>query len=97
MISASIREYNRRNGFFPEFFCATAKLFLHAKILRAIPDTLPVLLARRAPIDRGRIVSFRELAAESGSIAQGLLRLGPPAGDRVRKGGLREMAEALLH
>jgi len=51
--------------------------------------TLPALLARRlnsgtpALVDRGRQVSFRDLAAESGRVAGGLRRLGVRAGDRV--------------
>ena len=55
-----------------------------------IPDTLPALLAQRinnnsasALIDRGRPVSYRELADESARIAQGLRKLGVRAGDRV--------------
>lgn len=53
------------------------------------PDTLPVLLAARADapapalIERGRPVSFRELADESRCVANGLQRLGLRAGDRV--------------
>jgi len=54
-----------------------------------IADTLPALLAARANvaapalIERGRLVSFRELAAESRRLAGGLQRLGLQAGDRV--------------
>lgn len=53
------------------------------------PDTLPALLATRADaaapalIERGRPVSFGELAAESRRVANGLQRLGLQAGDRV--------------
>jgi hypothetical protein len=59
--------------------------------LNAIPGTLPALLAQHvnsvtpALIERGRPVSFRELADESRRVAQ------------FHKGRLREMAEALLH
>jgi fatty-acyl-CoA synthase len=54
-----------------------------------IPDTLPALLAQRfnnpapALIDRGRPVSYRELAEESRRVAQGLRKLGVRAGDCV--------------
>ncbi len=54
-----------------------------------IPDTLPALLAQRinnaspALFDRGRPVSYRELAEESRRVAQGLRRLGVRAGDCV--------------
>ena len=54
-----------------------------------IPDTLPALLAQRlnnaapALFDRGRPVSYRELADESARFAQGLRRLGVRAGDCV--------------
>lgn len=54
-----------------------------------IPDTLPALLAQRlncaspALFDRGRPVSYRELADASARLAQGLRRLGVRAGDRV--------------
>src|SRR3990172_4201995 len=53
------------------------------------PATLPALLAQRintaapALIDRGRPVSFRELAAESRRLARGLRQLGVRAGDCV--------------
>ena len=53
------------------------------------PGTLPALLAQRlntaapALIDRGRPVSFRELAAESRRVARGLQQLGVRAGDCV--------------
>jgi fatty-acyl-CoA synthase len=69
----------RRCGFFPE----------RGKILNAIPDTLPALLAQYvntatpALIDRGRPVSFRELADESRRVARGLQRLGVRPGDCV--------------
>jgi fatty-acyl-CoA synthase len=69
----------RRCGFFPE----------REKILNVIPGTLPALLAQhvnnRAPalVDRGRPVSFRELADESRRVAQGLRRLGVKPQDRV--------------
>lgn len=52
-------------------------------------DTLPALLAARADaaapalIERGRAVSFRELAAESRRLAGGLQRLGLQPGERV--------------
>jgi fatty-acyl-CoA synthase len=54
-----------------------------------IPDTLPALLAQRinnpapALLDRGRPVSYRELADASARIAQGLRKLGVAAGDCV--------------
>jgi fatty-acyl-CoA synthase len=54
-----------------------------------IPDTLPALLAQRlnnpapALFDRGRAISYRELAGESARVAQGLRALGVRAGDRV--------------
>lgn len=54
-----------------------------------IPDTLPALLAQRinnaapALLDRGRAVSYRELADASRRIAQGLRGLGVRPGDRV--------------
>jgi fatty-acyl-CoA synthase len=54
-----------------------------------IPDTLHALLAHRinnaapALIDRGRPVSYRELADEASRLAQGLRRLGVRAGDCV--------------
>src|SRR6185503_11979716 len=54
-----------------------------------IPDTLPALLAQYvnnaspALIERGRMVSFRELAGESRRVAQGLRQLGVRPGDRV--------------
>lgn len=55
-----------------------------------IPDTLPALLAQRinngaapALIERGRSVSYGELAGESRRVARGLRRLGVRAGDRV--------------
>jgi fatty-acyl-CoA synthase len=54
-----------------------------------IPDTLHALLAQRinnaapALIDRGRPVSYRELAGESRRVAQGLRKLGVHAGDCV--------------
>lgn len=54
-----------------------------------IPDTLHALLAQRinnaapALIDRARPVSYRELAGESGRVAQGLRKLGVRAGDCV--------------
>ena len=57
--------------------------------MNAIPDTLPALLAQRvntvtpALIDRGRPVSFRELAGESRRVAQGLRQLGVRPGDCV--------------
>ncbi|HLX81576.1 MAG TPA: AMP-binding protein [Burkholderiales bacterium] len=57
--------------------------------MNAIPDTLPALLAQRvnsvtpALIDRGRPVSFRELAGESRCVAQGLRRLGVRPGDCI--------------
>jgi len=57
--------------------------------LNANPGTLPALLAQHvnsvtpALIERGRPVSFRELADESRRIAQGLRRLGVQPGDRV--------------
>jgi fatty-acyl-CoA synthase len=69
----------QRYEFFPE----------RGKILNAIPDTLPALLAQRvnsvtpALIERGRPVSFRELAEESRRVAQGLRRLGVQPGDCV--------------
>src|SRR5436190_7846198 len=59
------------------------------KNLNAIPGTLPALLARNmncatpALIERGRQVSFQELADESRRVAQGLRRLGVQPGDRV--------------
>src|SRR5258706_5260592 len=59
------------------------------KNLNAIPGTLPTLLARHvnsvtpALIDRGRPVSFAELADQSRRVAQGLRRLGVQPGDRV--------------
>ncbi|MBC7802423.1 MAG: AMP-binding protein, partial [Candidatus Parcubacteria bacterium] len=57
--------------------------------MNEIPDTLPALLAQRANaaapalIDRGRQVSFLELADESRRVAQGLRGLGVQPGDRV--------------
>jgi fatty-acyl-CoA synthase len=54
-----------------------------------IADTLPALLAARADaavpalLERGRPVSFRDLAAESRRLAGGLQRLGLRQGDRV--------------
>ena len=54
-----------------------------------IPDTLPALLAQRlnnaapALLDRGRAVSYRELAGASARFAQGLRKLGVGAGDCV--------------
>jgi len=54
-----------------------------------IQDTLPALLAQRinnaapALFDRGRPVSYRELAGESRRVAQGLRGLGVRAGDCV--------------
>ena len=57
--------------------------------MNAIPDTLPALLAQRvnsvtpALIDRGRPVSYRELAGESRRVARGLQRLGVRPGDCV--------------
>jgi fatty-acyl-CoA synthase len=54
-----------------------------------IPDTLPALLAQRlnsatpALIDRGRPVSYRELAGAARGMAQGLRKLGVRAGDCV--------------
>ncbi len=54
-----------------------------------IPDTLPALLAQRinnaapALLDRGRPMSYRELADESARFAQGLRKLGIRKGDRV--------------
>jgi fatty-acyl-CoA synthase len=54
-----------------------------------IPDTLPALLAQRlnsatpALLDRGRPVSYRELADAGARIAQGLRKLGVRAGDCV--------------
>ena len=54
-----------------------------------IPDTLHALLAQRinnaapALIDRGRPVSYRELAGASRRVAQGLRKLGVRAGDCV--------------
>jgi fatty-acyl-CoA synthase len=54
-----------------------------------IPDTLPALLAQRlnnaapALFDRGRPVSYRELAEESRRVAQGLRKLGVRTGDCV--------------
>ena len=57
--------------------------------MNAIPDTLPALLARyvnnAAPalVERGRMVSFRDLAGESRRVAQGLRQLGVRPGDRV--------------
>lgn len=54
-----------------------------------IPDTLHALLAQRinnaapALIDRGRPVSYRELAGESRCIAQGMRKLGVREGDCV--------------
>jgi len=57
--------------------------------LNIIPDTLPALLAQRvnnatpALIERGRLVSFRQLAEESRRVAQGLRRLGVQPGDCV--------------
>ena len=54
-----------------------------------IPDTLPALLAQRlnnaspALFDRGRPVSYRELAEASARLAQGLRKLGVRAGDCV--------------
>jgi fatty-acyl-CoA synthase len=57
--------------------------------LNEIPDTFPALLAHRvnnaapAMIERGRPVSFRELADESRRVAQGLRRLGVQPGDCV--------------
>lgn len=54
-----------------------------------IPDTLPALLAQRinnaapALLDRGRPISYRELADASRRIAQGLRGLGVRPGDRV--------------
>jgi fatty-acyl-CoA synthase len=68
-----------RCDFFPE----------RGKILNAIPDTLPALLAQRvntvtpALIERGRPVTFRALAEESRRVAQGLRRLGVQPGDCV--------------
>ena len=59
------------------------------KNLDAIPGTLPALLARHmnsaapALIDRGRRVSFQELADESRRVAQGLRQAGVQPGDRV--------------
>src|SRR4029079_1841741 len=72
-----------------KFLCADANLFLRRKKLNAIPDTLPALLAQYvnnaspALIERGRMVSFRELAGESRRVAQGLRQLGVRPGDRV--------------
>ena len=57
--------------------------------MSAIPETLPAFLAQHvnsvtpALIDRGRPVSFRELAEESRRIAQGLRGAGVQPGDRV--------------
>jgi fatty-acyl-CoA synthase len=57
--------------------------------LNAIPDTFPALLAHRvnsaapALIERGRALSFRELAEESRRVAQGLRALGVQPGDCV--------------
>lgn len=57
--------------------------------MNAIPDTLPALLARHANvatpalIDRGRAISFCELAGESRRVARGLQRLGVQPGDCV--------------
>ena len=54
-----------------------------------IPDTLPALLALRlnssapALFDRGRPVSYRELADASARLAQGLRKIGVRAGDCV--------------
>lgn len=54
-----------------------------------IPDTLHALLAQRfnnaapALIDRGRLVSYRELARESRRVAHGLRKLGVREGDCV--------------
>ena len=54
-----------------------------------IPDTLPALLAQRinnaapALFDRGRPVSYRELAESSRRLAQGLRKLGVRGGDCV--------------
>ncbi|MFY9316987.1 MAG: AMP-binding protein [Burkholderiales bacterium] len=54
-----------------------------------IPDTLPALLAQRlnsatpALLDRGRPVSYRELADASARLAQGLRKLGVRAGDCI--------------
>jgi fatty-acyl-CoA synthase len=65
------------------------RIFLNAKILNAIPETLPAFLAQHvnsvtpALIDRGRPVSFRELAAESRRVAQGLRGAGVQPGDCV--------------
>ena len=78
-IQSPQRIFLRRCEFFPE----------RGKILNAIPDTLPALLAQRvnsvtpALIERGRPVSFRALAEESRRVAQGLLRLGVQPGDCV--------------
>ncbi len=57
--------------------------------MNAIPETLPAFLAQHvnnvtpALIDRGRPVSFRELAEESRRIAQGLRGAGVQPGDCV--------------
>ncbi len=57
--------------------------------MNAIPDTLPALFAQHANvaapalIDRGRAVSFCDLADESRRVAKGLQRLGVRPGDCV--------------
>lgn len=91
IISISQREYNHRR----KFFCCNCEFFpdrgFYFDFLNLIvkPDTLPTLLAQRvnaatpALIDRGRPVSFRELADESRRVAQGLQRLGVQPGDCV--------------
>ncbi len=57
--------------------------------MSAIPRTLPQLLAERAAlhtpmlVERGRPVTFRDLADEARRVAYGLARLGVTPGDRV--------------
>ncbi|HXD52667.1 MAG TPA: AMP-binding protein, partial [Burkholderiales bacterium] len=70
-----------------KFFQRIAKFFLNNEIQNAASAaTLTSLLAASAApalIDRGRSVSFRELADESSRVAQGLRALEVHAGDRV--------------
>src|SRR5512139_4049022 len=79
---AATRFFSCDREFFPE-------RNIRFEFFDLIPDTLPALLAQRlnsaspALIDRGRPVSYRELADASARMAQGLRKLGVRAGDCV--------------
>src|SRR5512147_3286218 len=88
-IQSPLENFLRAREFFPERRIFLQRGFPDGQNSNLIPDTLPALLAQRinnaapALYDRGRPVSYRELADASRRLAQGLRKLGVGAGDCV--------------